>query len=664
VATVKHPALDAVLGQSADPRWRPPGASAKVNLMSNSDGTELASRSDLEALRRSGRGKLLVLCALVAVALAAAAWSFLRQRGHGNPEDPSKVLVVAQGTTVGFSSVLRDGGFDAAEGTLSAWENKALDEIEGLQLQGVAAVLRLADEFGYGYVVFEAPRDLSWEGIDIKGGVPEFPEHVRFAVVSVGDFAFPHVMTLNPEPSTVMRDTGVVLLQALFEQERLARILPDNENPSIEDIRLRDRLQESLHRLARLPEAETMARKVIDQITQQLVDDERADPKPRLLAEPLESGNSIPLANGSVLTVSRGFALVTRDAVRADLSFDDSERFLFGAADDPPAARASCESLMGGVVSTHDSGRYGASADGAVLLVRSLSEGLVLWRLDTREPGCAFTRVGEISNPPPGISDGGIPHASGKLARTGHVAGQAVIDIVAAQSGERETLGMLDEVKLLNPIWIDDHTVAAVARSVFGDPDGLVFFSTESPMTVLRLDAGVFDDAGTIDQIAVVPGGDAVVVTAGAYPSKLYRLDLPAKASQLFAAPPLMPDVEPVERDALPIVLELDPGSMQVTALTRQGRVRDPAVSPDGRWVAVTVSDPSLDPSDETDDDEIALLALDGASGAKMRLLTRNALEDHTPRFSADSRFVIFQTRVEIPRTKWVITAPRAASVQ
>lgn len=647
--------------------------SAKVMSMSNADlnapgqsGNEmgLGSRSDLEALNRSSRGKIVALAVLVAAALTAAAWSFLRARGHGNPEEPGKVLVVARGTTVGFSAVLRDGGFEAAEGTLSAWENKARDEVEGLELEGVAAVLRLADEFGYGYVVFEGPQELSFEGIDIAGGLPELPEHVRFAVVSVGDFAFPHVMTVNPEPSSVMRDTGIVLLQALFQQERLERTLPTNEDPSIEDIQLRDRLQEALQRLSRLPEAEKMAEKVTEQILQQLVEEERAEPRPQLLGEPLESGNPIPLANGQLLTVSRGFQLVTRDAVRADLAFEDSERFLFGTPGDPPASRRTCESLMGGTVSAHDSGRYGASVDGAALLVKSLSEGLVLWTLDENDPDCAFTRVGEVSDPPPGVADGGIPHASGRVVRTGQEAGLAVVDIVAAGSGERQTLGMLDEVKLSNPTWIDAHTVAAVGRSMFGDPDGLYLFSTEQPMKVLRIDASVFEHAGTIDQIAMVPGGERLVVTAGSFPRKLYRLDLPLAVGELFAAPPIMAELEPVERQGFPTVFELEPSSMQVVALTRQGRVHDPAVSPDGRWVAVTVSDESLDLPDASDDDEIALVALDAAKDTKMRLLSRNALQDHTPRFTSDGRFVIFQTRIEIPRTKWVITASRAAPVQ
>ena len=629
--------------------------------MSISDGGELASRTDLEALSRSGRSKIIVLALLVVGALAAAVWSFTKKGGQGNPEDPSKILVVARGTTVGFSAVLRDGGFDAAEGTLSAWENKAKDEIEGLELEGVAAVLRLADEFGYGYVVFEGPQELSWNGIDIAGGLPEFPEHVRFAVVSVGDFAFPHVMTLNPPPSVVMRDTGLVLLQALFEQEHLQRILPSNESPNIEDIRLRDRLQDALLRLERLPEAEKMAEKVVAQILQQLVEEERAEPRPRLLGEALESGEPFPLPNGNVLTVSRGFQLVTRDAVRADLAFEDSEQLLFGTAEDEPTSRRRCESIMGGSVSSHDSARYGASADGGALLVRSLSEGLVLWRL-TQGGGCSFSRVGDVADPPPGISDGGIPHPSGAVLRTGQIDGRAVIDIVQAGSGERQTLGMLDDVRLHDPTWIDEHTVAASGRSMYGEPDGLYLFNTQHPTKVLRIDSGVFEHAGAIEQIAAVAGGRRLVVTAGSYPRKLYRLDLPAPVGELFADPPLMEELGPIERDGLPTLYELDSAAMQVVALTRQGYVRDPVVSSDGRWVAVTIDDSSLD-EQAPGDEEIALVALEAGEGARMRLLTRNALPDHSPRFTADGRFVVFQTRVEIPRTTWVISAVRAAPV-
>lgn len=632
--------------------------------MSPTDRTDmgLGSRSDLDALSRSGRGKLIALGVLLAVALGAAAWSFLRKAGHGNPEKPTKVLIVARGTTVGFSAVLRDGGFEAAEGTLSAWENKARDELEELEEEGVSAVLRLADEFGYGYVAFEGPQELSWEEIDVEGGVPDFPEHVRFAVVSVGDFAFPHVMTLNPEPSPIVRDPGLVLLQALFEQGRLQQLLPDNDNPSIEDIRLRDRLQESLDRLAMLPEAERMADEIVARIRRQLVEEERAEPAPELLGEPLESANPIPLANGRLLTIARSFQLVTRDAVRADLDFEDTERFLFGAPGDVPDARRPCDSLMGGTISVHDSGRYGSAVDGSALLIKSLSEGLVLWTLDRDHADCGFTRVGEVPDPAPGVSDGGIPHGSGKVARTGTSGGLGVLDVVEAGSGERLTLGMLDGVELSSPTWIDEHTLAAVGASYRGEPDGLFLLSTEAPMKVLRIDATVFQNAGELAEIAAVPGGERLVVTAGSFPRKLFRLDLPADVGSLFAAPPVAVDREPIHREGLPTLFELDPNAMRATALTQQGRVHDPVVSKDARWAAVSLSDSALDRPDVSDDDEIALIALD--EGAKMRLLTRNALEDHSPRFTADSGSVVFETRVEIPKTKWVITAPRLARVE
>src|SRR5688500_604002 len=107
--------------------------------------TELGSRSDLETLQRSGRGKFSVLGVLLAGALGAAAWSFFHRGGTGNPEDPGKVLVVTRGTRIGFSVVLKDVGFEAAEGTLPAWVNKAKDEVPELDAEGVAAIMALAD---------------------------------------------------------------------------------------------------------------------------------------------------------------------------------------------------------------------------------------------------------------------------------------------------------------------------------------------------------------------------------------------------------------------------------------------------------------------------------------------------------------------------------------
>ena len=229
---------------------------------------EYGSRSDLEALRRSGRGKVITLLLLLVAALGAAGWFFfLRKQGTGNPEDPAKVLIVAR--TRGYSIVLTDAGFEAAEGTLEAWELKAKEEVPNLETTGVEAIMTLADRFGYGFVVFENPQEIDFSALDIEGGVPELPEHVRFAVLSAGDFAFPHVMTVNPKPSEVLRGSSVVILQALFLQEQLAETLPDAESPSIHAIQLRDRLSEAIERLGQIPEAEKMAEKIVHQVRRQ-----------------------------------------------------------------------------------------------------------------------------------------------------------------------------------------------------------------------------------------------------------------------------------------------------------------------------------------------------------------------------------------------------------
>src|SRR5688572_26420922 len=105
--------------------------------------TEFASRTDLEALSRSGRGKFILLGVLLTGALGAATWSFLKRGGVGNPEESGKVLVVSRGTTVGYGNVLREGGFEAGENTMSYWTNKAKDELPESEEQGVAAIMAL-----------------------------------------------------------------------------------------------------------------------------------------------------------------------------------------------------------------------------------------------------------------------------------------------------------------------------------------------------------------------------------------------------------------------------------------------------------------------------------------------------------------------------------------
>lgn len=640
---------------------------------------DYGSRSDLEALQRSGRGKVVALLLMLTVALGAAGWFFfLRKQGTGNAEDPTKILVVARSR--GYSLVLADVGFEAHEGTFAAWEQKAKEEVPDLDTTGIESIMTLADRFGYGYVVFEDPKEVDFSALDIDGDVPAMADHVQFAVLSSGDFAFPHVMTVNPEPSEVLRGSSVVILQALFLQERLADTLPENTRPSIEAVQLRDRLREALERLAQIPEAERLAAKVVAQVRRQLEEEERAEPKPGLVGRPLESGSPFGLANGQLLTISRGFQVVTRDAVRADLDLDDVERLWLGAPGGEPDARRRCEALAGGELSVHESPRYWVAEDGAAVLVQSLSAGFVLYTLDAATPGCAFVDKGKVSAPSPGLGQA-VPAGHGQVARAGMVGSQGVVSVVTAGQDDELMLGMLDDTTLGAVAWLDDRHLVAVGSGPGGS--ALFFFDTQTPLRVLRLPGSVFENAEILHEVAVGKRGPrpVVVVTAGHSPRKLYRLDLPADLAELFTTPPIdssavaavaapadLDDLaDPAslaagdDREArgLPSIVALDPNRFVTTALTHEGSVRSPTVASDGTRVAFELRGEMFDPT-APDDTEIASVP---TAGGGLAVLTRNALKDSEPRITADGSHVLFKTRVEIPMTDWVVSSPRMVAL-
>ncbi len=72
-------------------------------------------------------------------------------------------------------------------------------------------------------------------------------------------------------------------------------------------------------------------------------------------------------------------------------------------------------------------------------------------------------------------------------------------------------------------------------------------------------------------------------------------------------------------------------------------RVGSPAVSPDGRWVAFSVTDPSYDPKEQTSD--LWLAPADGS--AKPRKITSTKASEGDVTWSADSRRIAFTTRRE-----------------
>jgi hypothetical protein len=606
---------------------------------------------------------------MLAAALAAAGWYFFgRTQGIGAPEDPTKVLVVRTGRMIGYAAVLEQVGFDAAEGDLAYWADKARTEIEGLDVDGIEAVMTLADQYGYGYVLFEAPQDVDFGPLSIDE-IPEVPEHVRFAAVSVGDFADPHEMTVNPEPSAAIKSTKITLLQALFAQERLAALRPEDEAElGVAEIQLRDKLEAAMHELDKLPAAEKLAERVLADVQRLLVEEERGEPIPTLIGETLEDGEAIPLPNGQILALARSLRVVTPDAVQVELEPTEEERLLHGPAGEGPADRTVCTGLAGGMFPATEAVKINFAPDGSAALVKSLTDGSNLWVYTPGTP-CGFENKGAVAPPGPGIDGAPVPHASGRVAQAGMVDGAGVIRIVAAGQSEETMLGRVDGVSFGAVVWLDADHLAAL-----GDGPSVFLFDRNVPTQVLELDGHAFDAADRLGELALLGGSTReLLVTAGNAPRRLYRLTMPP---DVFEAPPrLVPTVDETEAPPRPVatvgeteapppaeeneespVVAVDPTKFTITALTHEGNVANPTSSPDGAWVAFAIYEPSLDRPDAADDDEIAVMSL---AGGQLKVLTRNALTDGRPRFTSDGRHVVFLTRSQVPRTRWQITTPR-----
>ena len=614
--------------------------------------TEFGSSTDLETLRRSGRGKFIVLGVLIAGALGAAAWTFLKKGGIGNPEEAGKVLVVTRGTHVGVSLTLKEAGFETGEGTLDAWVNKAKDDVPELEVTGVAAVMALADRFGWGFVVFESPSEVDFSGLEFEGGAPTIPADTKWAAVSVGDFAFPHVLTRNPAPSEVLRDGSLPLLQALFEQKQLAA-LRKPESLAVDQLQLRDKLEEALRRLDQIPDAERLGEKVVTDIDKTLADSDRLEPKPTRVGATLESLTAQPLADGSVLSIGRSLAVVTRDAVRADLDLGDAETFLVGAPMAAATDRVPCTGLAGGSVQVGDLRALAWSDDGSTVLLSTSASGDSLWTLDAAKPGvCAWSKLGTVPLPRVGLDGPPVPSRSGRVARVGSIDGRGVV--VVARPGEPDVeLGMLESTVLSNLVWLDDEHLAAVADYEVDNSAWIAVFSLRDPTRVVVMPAAVADSSQGISQIAAVPGRSALVAVT--FDGRLVRIDLPSTLAELIASPPMAADKLPLVAPGRPTIYELDRGRFTSKTLTDQDGISDLVVARDGKRAAMTVRGESVDP-DAPNDGEIAVVDLETGG---LRLLTRNDLRDDDPAFTADGRHIVFETRVEMPRSDWTITAAR-----
>ncbi len=668
------------------------------------------SSSDAEALRRAWRGRSALLGLVILGALAAAAYSWFRPQGSGAPEVPNRVLVVAGNSGVDHEAVLTEAGFEATEFTLAEWERRANGA--GLEGSGPELVIELADQLGYGYVAFETPARFDLSGLDFAPDAPTIGEDTRYAVVSVGDLAFPHQLTVDGKPSEVVRMPSLGLLQALYAQPRLD---PEretlSERPTVDELNLQDRITPGLKTVERVARLERTAEQIEEGIGEQLV-----EPGTEMLAGPLESGGVVPLPDGGVLGVVQRVRLESRDGALLDYVLEDSLDLGW-----TPVARGRtvgapqvCDGLLGGRLPVSAYPELRASTRGGALLLRTTDGGSqVFLSVGDAEAPCRFDPLGMVAEPGTGDAGIGVPSEQGVVARAAPVMGgsraRVELHVPGDTAGEPELLGSLGGIALGAPVWLDEDLVAVAGHGWDGEgrvpDDGVYVFSRKHPGWALHLDGDALFGGGRIHDLAVVPGArPTLIVTVGRVPTRVLEVQLPADMEALFVAleepaegegigegeaegvgeapdegeaPPeapgegvaelpavdevALPDVDEAEDDRPAQVMFVAAELVYVRLVMAEGDVFDPTVSPDGRWLAF-----GWDPPHPTVhslgaprvNDRIGVVDL-RTPGARPRELTEGKLEDKKPRWTRDGSALVFQSRVRVSVSDSEISAPR-----
>ena len=627
------------------------------------------SQTDLEVLSSSHRGKFVTLGVLLAA--AGGVWWFMNREGPiGSDEDPSRVLVV-RASQIRYKPYLEQWGFVAQEGRLQTIEEEAKEQLPDMTATGVPAILKLADWAGYAYVAFELPANIDFTGLEVEGGIPTFEPHHRFAVVSAGDYAYPHKLTVNAKPSEVMRGVDLDLLSALFAQEPLASTLRDDPKNPPEVMLLRGTLQEGMHRLEAIKDAESTVAKIADKARALLTDKEQTDPKPAMLGAIHESLNGIALADGGILVLGRRVHF-SSTGYKAELELDRNWEFSYlpaGAA--PDAERTPCPSLMGGSLEeTGSRPSFRFSPRGDAVLVHSEGASQV-WKLDhgPGKPACNFVALGKVGVPLARGEDPGEPHRSGLVARGRFDGGDSVVYVVKPGDEVPTELARSPSIRFEAPAWIADDWLAAAGYVAGSEATGGVYLlSPAHPDHALRLDAMALDASTVIHQIAPAPDGPhgprLLVTAASDRGQRLFRVDAPKPWNDLFTDTLAADTTKPaasVTDGTEPRVLALDGAGFTATALTNEGWVSDMVAAPDGSAAVFQIRDIDNGVAEVDSRREIAMVALDATTGQPtLRLLTRNGLEDHTPMFTADSQTVVFRTRFPFEKTNWTLTTARS----
>ena len=488
------------------------------------------------------------------------------------------------------------------------------------------------------------------------------------AVLSVGDLAFPHRLSVDEiGEHALMRVPGHGALEAVFQQPAL-HAREDDDRPTVAELQHEAAIEmgrRMVERPATFEQTIADARATIDSRL-------AVDADVRTLVGPFTTGSAVPTPEG-VLLVHHALDIYSDDAQTLEQGIGDTMRFEW--LDDAALARlrergelstTRCPSLARGSVEMSLAPRIEAAVDGSALAISMREQPTTIWR-KLPQPGCAWIEIGTIESPslldrrvevlaprlPPGpegsarslMAEFGIDDVERASVRLWLTPVEEPLELLRLPDGVVDTVAFIDDLHLVAlarvPVGIEEPAPG------WEYDQALYLLDRRRPGAHLRIPIDFFAETRRVRELAVVgPAVEgehgprlAVTLVDDGVDTELAILTIGAAAWQRF-----------VDGEADPVELfTLTPEELELRGLGRALAIASLAVSPTALVHAL---------ADGTTPAEITVHRIDGGPE---RRLTNNDLVDTLPHFTADGRAVVFVTGVRSSLSSTPFSVPRIA---